>query len=82
MNGDFIQAAILAALAQLVKQFPALAPAVILAQLEVWAKDTAAFFEAWQKSATEGPRLELDESGTPTGYYFDSEGNRKHYTQG
>ena len=49
MSGDFIQAAIIAALREITRQFPGLAPAAILAQLQNWLEDTGAFLAAWQK---------------------------------
>lgn len=82
MNGDFVQAALMAWLREMLIRFPALTPAVLLAQLEAWGQQASKAFMEWNDEISNRFRLEYDESGTPTGYYFDSDGIRKHYTQG
>ena len=79
----------LAIIRELLKLYPGLTLATILAQIQGLADDVK---KAIVDQITEGmrsdrgwpgwPRIEVDEAGTPTGYYWDDDGTKKHYSQG
>jgi hypothetical protein len=69
------------------RQFPGFTVAAILAELENFAEDAKKDFLVWFAEAQSkehewpGPRVEFDDSGTPTGYYIDETGHRIHMDQ-
>jgi hypothetical protein len=83
-----MEAILFAILKALLRQFPGLTLAAILAELDNFKEKAVEDFLVWFKEAQSrdhewpGPRVEFDDSGTPTGYYIDAEGHRIHMTQG
>lgn len=78
----------LAILRELLRRYPGLTLATILAQIQGLADDVKKAVVAQIEEGLRNdrgwpgwPRIEVDESGTPTGYYWDDEGVKRHYRQ-